>query len=108
MAADPQRPAAGYGSARRRGLRALVIRQRRLELPQRRLGRQGLRLLVALQRLLQLPLRDLDLRVLIVRQRLLQLPQRRRSLCVLRHLPRVHDLYVTVSGTKLPFFFRGI
>ena len=23
---------------------------------------------------------------------------------VLRHLPRVHDLYVTVSGTKLPFF----
>ena len=31
--------------------------------------------------------------------RLLQLPQRRRSLRVLRLLPRVHDLYVTLIGT---------
>jgi len=42
MAAAPQRPAAGHG------LRALVVRQRLLQLSQRRLGRRGLRLLVAL------------------------------------------------------------
>ena len=74
MAAAPQRPAAGHGSTRRRGLRALVVRQRLLQLPQRRLGRRGLHLLLTLQRLLQPPLRHLGLRVLIARQRLLQLP----------------------------------
>ena len=42
MAAAPQRPAAGHG------LRALVVRQRLLQLSQRRLGRRGLRLLEAL------------------------------------------------------------